>query len=225
MDFGRAFSFVTEDPKWLQKVGIAALVMLIPLIGPITVYGWALEITRRVINNDPEPLPDWNDFGGLLGKGFQAFVVYFVYSLPIILISSCNGGLQAVLAQNSGGSDGETIATVVLVVAGCLGCFSFLYSILLGLVLPAAMGNLAANGQLGAGFRFGEIIGLVRAAPGAYGMVLLGGIVAGIIACMGLIACIIGVIFTAAFAMAFNAHLWGQAYNVAKNTQVAAPVM
>jgi hypothetical protein len=114
---------------------------------------------------------------------------------------------------------------VIAVVFGCLGCFSLIYGILIGLALPAAMGNLAATGQLNAGFRFGEIIGLVRAAPGAYGMVLLGAIVGGIIAMLGLIACFIGVIFTAAFAMAFNAHLWAQAYTISKNAQAAQPAM
>jgi hypothetical protein len=222
MEFGRAFSFITQDAKWLQKVGIAALVMLIPIVGGIVVFGWALEITRRVINNDPEPLPDWNDFGSLLSKGFQAFVVNFVYSLPIILISACSNVL--VTLGTSGNSDSDTITYVLMAVSVCIGCFSLIYGILIGLLIPAAMGNLAASGQLSAGFRFGEVIGLVRAAPGAYAMVLLGAIVGGIVASFGVIACFIGIFFTAALAMAFNAHLWGQAYNVAKSVP-AAPTM
>jgi uncharacterized membrane protein len=40
MDFGRAFSFVFEDPDWLKKVAIAGLVMLIPVIGQLVVLGW-----------------------------------------------------------------------------------------------------------------------------------------------------------------------------------------
>jgi hypothetical protein len=91
-------------------------------------------------------------------------------------------------------------------------------------VLPAAIGNFAATGQLGAAFRFNEVFGLVRAAPGAYFMVFLGSIVASIIAGLGLIACIIGVLFTAAYAYMINAHLWGQAYKAAK-AMPAAPAV
>jgi hypothetical protein len=216
MDFSRAFSYVTQDQNWLQKVGIAALVMLIPLIGPITVLGWALEITRRVINNDPAPLPDWNDFGGLLSKGFQAFVVNFAYALPLIVISSCSNVLGQFVAGNG---DSQAVNAAIIVVSVCIGCFSLIYGIVLGLFLPAALGNVAATGQMSAGFRFNEVLGLVRAAPAPYFMVLLGSILASIVAGFGVIACVIGILFTSAFAAAFNAHLWGQAYNVAKNLQ------
>jgi hypothetical protein len=47
-------------------------------------------------------------------------------------------------------------------------------------------------------------------------MVLVGGFLAGMIAMVGTIACVIGVFFTIAYANAINAHLMGQAYNEAK---------
>lgn len=56
---------------------------------------------------------------------------------------------------------------------------------------------------------------MVRAAPSAYLIVLLGSIVAGLVGSLGIILCVIGVVFTYAYAMVVNAHLWGQAYNVA----------
>jgi hypothetical protein len=48
MEFGRAFSYAFEDSEWIKKVGIAALVFLIPLLGLIILMGWSLEIIRRV---------------------------------------------------------------------------------------------------------------------------------------------------------------------------------
>src|SRR5688572_2204396 len=221
MNFSRAFTYITEDPEWLKKVGIAALVLLIPIVGQITVIGWALEVTRRVINNEPDTLPDWSNFSDYLSKGFQGFVIAFAYALPILLVSGCAQGFAALPAMVQDNEAVETITMVVSIVSLCFSCVTILYELVLAFVLPAALGNFVATGQLGAGFRFSEVFGLLRAAPGVYFMVFLGSIVASIIAGLGLIACIIGVVFTIAYAYAANAHLWGQAYKAAKAAQGA----
>jgi hypothetical protein len=211
MEFGKAFSFAFEDPDWLKKLGIGALLMIIPFIGWLVVAGWGIEITKRVIQHDPQPLPDWSDFGGYLVKGLQVFVIGLVYSLPIILVNICQQGVT--LFGQQGDTTDQNILMAVTVLAVCFGCVSFIYSIFLGFILPAALGNFAATGQLGAGFRFGEVFGLVRAAPVAYLLALLGGFVASLIASLGIILCVIGILFTAVYAYTINAHLYGQAYN------------
>ena len=220
MDFGKAFTYVFDDKDWLKKIGIAGVIALISIVlsaivigiaGFFLLGGWMIELTRRVIQHDPEPLPDWDDFGGYFMKGLQVFVISLVYSIPVILISGC-GNLIPVIMQNN---DSSSLATVVSIISACTGCFSFIYGLFLGVVLPAALGRFAATGQMSSAFRFGEIFGLVRAAPGAYVMVLLGGIIASIISGLGIIACGIGIAFTMAYGMAIDAHLYGQAYEVA----------
>ena len=211
MEFGKAFSFAFEDKDWIKKLGIGALLMIIPFIGWLVVAGWGIEITKRVIQHDPQPLPDWSDFGGYLVKGLQVFVIGLVYSLPIILVNICQQGVT--LFGQQGDTTDQTVLMAVTVLAVCFGCVSFIYSIFLGFILPAALGNFAATGQMGAGFRFGEVFGLVRAAPVAYLLALLGGFVASLIASLGVILCVIGILFTAVYAYTINAHLYGQAYN------------
>jgi MFS family permease len=220
MDFGKAFTYVFEDKDWLKKIGIAGVIALISIVlsaiiigiaGFFLLGGWLIELTRRVIQHDPEPLPDWNDFGGYFMKGLQVFVISLVYSLPVILISGC-GNLLPVMMQNS---NSNSLATVVSIVTSCTACFSIIYGLFLGIVLPAALGQFAATGQMSSAFRFGEVFGLVRAAPGAYVMVLLGGIIASVITSLGVIACGIGIAFTMAYGMAIDGHLYGQAYNEA----------
>ncbi|MBN1149449.1 MAG: DUF4013 domain-containing protein, partial [Anaerolineales bacterium] len=211
MEFGKAFTFPFDDQEWLTKLGIAALVMLIPIVGQFIVIGWALEVTRRVIQREPQLLPDWSDFVGHLVRGLKALVIGLVYALPIILVSACQQG-SLIAVQESGD---ETVMSVVTVLTICLSCITLIYSIFMGLVLPAAMAKFAATGQLGAAFRFGEVFGLVRAAPAAYVIVLVGSFVASIIAMLGMVVCVIGVLFTAAYASVINAHLYGQAYNEA----------
>ena len=213
MDFGKAFSFVFEDDDWLEKVLVAGLIMLIPVIGTMVVAGWGYEITRRIIHKEPVQLPDWSDFGTYLAKGFQVTVIGFVYALPLILMQACIQG-AVVFGQNQAQDD--TIMTVISIVSICFGFVTFLYAIFMGFVLPAAIGNFAAKGNLGAGFKFDEVFGLVKAAPGAYLLVLLGTVITSFVASIGVIACAIGVLFTSAYAAAINAHLQGQAYLVAK---------
>jgi hypothetical protein len=216
MDFARAFSYIFEDSEWLKKVGIAALVFLIPFVGPITVLGWSLTVTKRVTEGQTtDLLPGWENFMDHLMLGLKAFVVGFAYSLPVILISSCSNVLP-IIAQEMRGDMYDVMVTVSMIASICFGCFTFLYSIFLGLALPAAYAQVAVTGEIGAGFRFGEVFGLVKAAIGAYVLVLVGGIAAGLIAGLGVIACFIGVFFTASLAYAIMGHFYGQAYNTAK---------
>jgi hypothetical protein len=222
MDFARAFSYIFEDSEWLKKVGIAALVMLIPFLGPITVLGWSLAVTKRLAEGQTtDLLPGWDNFSDHMTLGFKAFVVGFAYSLPVVLISSCTNVLP-IIAQEMRGDMYDVMMIITSVVSICFGCFTFLYSIALGLFLPAAYAQVAVTGEVAAGFRFGEILALVKAAIGAYVLVLVGSIAAGFVATLGIIACVIGVIFTAALAYAIMGHFYGQAYNTAKAAAPAA---
>ena len=212
MEFGRAFSFVFDDEEWIKKVAIAALVSLIPIVGPLLLAGWGVGVTRRVIRGDATPLPDFSDFGGTLADGFKVAVIGLVYMLPIILVQSCSGGIIAIAGPQV---NEDTLTTIIAVSQACFGCLTLLYSIFVGLMLPAAIGKFADTDELKAAFRFGDVFGLVRDNVGAYVIVLLGSLVAGLVASLGVIACAIGVLFTGAYAAAINGHLTGQAYQQA----------
>ena len=201
--------------------------MIIPFIGWFAVLGWGLEITRRVISHEPEMLPEWSNFTEHLVRGLKGFVISFVFSLPGSLVSGGQNIISAVASnpQLLENLDSNTIAmltTAASSVAICCGCVGFILSIAATFIMPAAYGNMMANnGDLVAGFRFGEIFALIRAPGGPYLMTLLGTFVAGIIIPFGLIACIIGVFFTAAWGTTVVSHLYGQAYNAAKAAQAA----
>jgi hypothetical protein len=218
MDFGRAFSYAFEDADWMKKIGIAALVLLIPLVGPIIVIGWGLEITRRVINLDPSPLPGWDDFGSYVSKGFQGFVVSLAYALPVLLVVGC--GQVAIFGSTAALGNGDNsgmVGGLISVLSLCMGCFAVLFGIAAGLLVPAAIGNLAVTGQLGSAFRFNEVFGMFRAAPGPYILSLLVvGITAAVLSPIGGLLCGVGALATSAFISTVSSHLYGQAYNLAK---------
>lgn len=214
MDFGLAFSYVFKDTDWLKKVALAGLVSLIPIVGQLFLLGWSLEITRRVIRNDPYPLPDL-DFGKNLGEGFKAMVVGIVWGLPIILL----GIFVGIVSALTGNMNYDTAQTIMAVVGACFSIIAVIYGLLMGFILPAAYANLVVHGNIGAGLKVGDAFGLVKAAPGAYLIVLVGGIVAGFIASLGTIGCGIGIIVTTAYALAMMGHLYGQAYKQAIATR------
>ncbi len=210
MDFGKAFTFVFDDPDWLKKVAINAVIGLIPLIGQIYLLGWGLEVARRIVTRGGTPLPDV-DFGTHLGHGFKAIVIALVYTVPIFVIA-IPMVVVAVVAGNAGVGEGpmNTILLIVNVVGGLL---SLVYGLVMGLLLPAAVTRAVVFGAIRDGLQFGEVIGLVRAAPVAYLLTLVGAFLAGTLASLvGSLACGVGIIFTLAYQQVVTGHFYGQAY-------------
>ena len=211
MDIGSAFSFVFDDEDWLKKVLIGAVLALTG-IGFIPIIGYGLEITRRVAQGHPQPLPDWDDWGKKIIEGLLNGIITFIWALPIVLMSACIS-IGSTVAANNIDSDAGGIVMVVLSI--CVGLVMLIYGIALALFLPAAMAKYAVSGEFGAAFRVGEIVGMVRNNLGTYLMVLLIYIVAQIISSLGSIALGCGVFFTSFYAVLITYHAYGQAYRVA----------
>lgn len=210
MDFGKAFSYVFEDPDWFKKVGIASLVGLIPIIGQLVVMGFALQTARNVMRGEIRPLADL-DFSSQLGLGFKSFVVALVYSLPLIILSIPIVVLPLLLSGN-GKSPDTTLQTLRAILTACCSGLMILYGLAMAFLVPAATANLVAKDSLAAGLRFGEVIGLIKSNPGAWLLVFLGSLVSGFISPLGSIACGIGAILTTTYAMLINSHLYAQAF-------------
>lgn len=229
MNYGRAFSFIQEDPEWLKKVAIAMLIMLIPIVGQITVGGWSLELMRRVIKDEPEILPDWSEFSTYLMLGFKELVVGLVYALPALIFYGCGWGITIALvgvtggaADSSGsGSDAAGIMSGITALSyGCTYCVFILLIIVTTLLVPPASGLLAENGDLSAAFRFRDVTGLLRAAIGPFLIsILIVLLIAPIASSIGSIACGIGSLFALSYMRLVSAHLFGQAYKIAKANQ------
>lgn len=209
MDFGLAFSFVFKDKDWFKKISILSLVALIPIVGQFVLYGWMMKIARKVMDKNLDSLPEM-EFGEDLTRGFMGWVISLVYLLPIWLIY----GLIIIFTMAGSYSGYEqTTDGVTSVVGFCGGLFMIAYGLLIGLVLPAAFTKYLEKNSLGDAFNFGEVFKMVTKNPGTYLIVLLGTLAAGFIVPFGLIACLIGVMWTATYAMAVQGHLYGQAYN------------
>jgi hypothetical protein len=209
MDIGRAFSYVFEDEDWVVKVLIGGVLVLTG-IGFIPVVGYGLEVARRVVRGDPQPLPPWDDWGTKIIEGLVSWVISFIWSLPGVILSGCIA-IILVPATDRGGQ----VSALGVFASVCVGLAVFLYTLLMTLVLPAALTHYAVTGDFGAAFRFGEVIGMVRNNLGAYLMVVVITILGGLIGSLGSIACIIGVVFTSFYSVLIMYYAYGQAYRVA----------
>lgn len=214
MDIGKAFTFVFEDKDWVVKILIAAAILLVGvLLGVLIVpgilaaallAGYGVEITRRVIKGYAPVLPEWENWGDLLVDGFKVIVIGIVYALPIILMGLCLGIPIGVLSE-----DAEGVASALSIV---LSCLNLLWAIVMSLTLPAAIAKFAAEGELGAAFRFGEVLALVRNNFVTYLLVLVLSWVASLIGGLGTIICLIGWLATVPYGQFVTSHLYGQAY-------------
>jgi hypothetical protein len=213
MKFGDAFTFVFQDPDWFKKIIIPGLVgLLIPIIGQIFLLGWALKITLNVIRNNPNPLPEM-DFGGDLGRGFKAWVVGLVYSIPMIVFYLPIMILSFIASE----SGDQSMAVVVAIAGACFGFLMFLYGIVMGLMLPAAYARVAVEDTIGAGLAFGEVFRMVKNNLVTYLLILVGVVAASFIGSLGSIACFVGIFITMPYSFAIMGHLYGQGYVEAKS--------
>ncbi len=211
MDFTRALMFPFDDDEWLKKLGIGVLVSLIPIIGTMTLQGWSFEITRRVRRGDAVPLPDWSDFGGLLGTGFKLFIAALVYQIPT-LIFVCVASSVWLLPALGGDSDAAgALAGLAGTLIICCSCLIVLYGLFAAVVYFGGLIRFVDREELGTFFQVGENFALVRDNIGDFGMVLLYVILASLIA--GVASSVtfgLGGLLTPIFMGYFTGHVLGQ---------------
>jgi hypothetical protein len=222
MDIGKSFTFVFEDEEWIVKIGLGAIILVIgilfswvlfiPLIlASLALGGYMVEIIRRLLNNDLEILPQWENWGQLLLDGLNAWVIGVVYALPIIVVGLCLGTPAGLLAE-----DAEGLSAFLSLI---VGCFVFLYAIAMSIVLPAAIAFFVAEEDLKAAFRFGEVLGFVRENLSTYLITFIMSWVASLIGGLGSVVCGIGWLVTLPYAWMVTGHLYGQAYLASSQAQ------
>ena len=211
MNIGLAFSYIFNDKDWLKKILMPALCGLIPIVGQFVVIGWGLKAAKNVIDGNAENALPELEFGADLRRGFLAFLIQAIYLIPIGIIFGIAGGLFAGSASTE-----DIVSTLLMILGGCIGLVGLVIAIVIAFMSMAGLANFVAKGEFGAAFKFKDVFAMVKMAFVTWLLLaVLQGLVAGIIAPLGTIICVIGVIFTLAFAQAVNGHLLGQAYNKA----------
>jgi len=223
MNIGKSFSYIFDDPRWLNKILIGTLVLiissllstiLIGILGYFIIMGYALEVLRNVRRGDRYPLPEWKDrWGEWLVLGVKLTVALLVWALPAILI-----GLFLIVPAAMMDSN-DTMATIGALAFACLGCLIFLWALVVLLVSPRIYIRVAETEQISSGFQFGDILRFTREHIGDVIIVTImyfvASLVVGLIGTViGTLLCVIGLVVTLPAAqlitMLIQSHLYAQ---------------
>jgi hypothetical protein len=211
MDIGQSFTYIFDDEKWLNKMLIGGILLFVPIVGLFIVVGYMLQTLKNVNQSHANPLPEWDDFGTYLTEGFKFSLAYFVYYIPALLIFGCMFiSIFALILFAEQSATGD-VPMALLALTFC-GQFLYLLALLIPFAfLPAALIRYAETGQMKAVFNLRQIWPLMKADMGSYFMVLL--ITFGatsVLGGLGVVLCLVGVVFTQWWSYLIVAHLTGQ---------------
>ncbi len=198
MDYNRIFTYIFKDEGWIKKVLIGGLLTLIPVVGFFFPLGYFLKHYRNMRDGNDVPLPEWNDFGDIFMVGLKQFVVNLIYSLPVFVIGLFSFVVSFLMMNGS--KDGRNAAPILGII-GLLYFFVFLYYLIFTFIMPAVIMKFTRNFSISEALKVGEVLSLIKSNIKDFLILFLISIVAEIIASVGMILCMVGVVFTSFIAL------------------------
>lgn len=213
-DFARPFTFVFEDPRWVSKVLVGGVFVLLAfiIVGWFFLLGYAARLTRNVVAGVQHPLPEWDDLGTYFSEGLRLALIPIVYILPLFLM----GILVIVPAAFAGESGNEALANLGGCLIGGVWCLIVPLSFAITLFLPAALLLATVENRVSAGFEFRRIWAFIKANVANYLLAIVVYLVARFAAGFGIALLCIGVIFTEFWALMVTAYAMAQVYRLAE---------
>ena len=228
MDIGKSFSFPFEDKQWITKLGLGAIITMVPVLN-FAWSGYMVELIRNVMNGAQEPLPNWDDIGKKFMDGLILTLAGLVYALPMLIVICLPLSIMVVPAIMSGNQDMQSIAEAIAgassVLFLCLLCVFFIYALILSVIYPAILIVFAREGTFASCFKFRDVFDLIgkNMSPffTAWGVSVVAGIAVGFVSgiaqailnfipCLGQIAAFVLAIGIVVYTSVIYAHLFGQ---------------
>jgi hypothetical protein len=180
LDLDRAFRIPFKDPAWTSRIGLGAVIQLVPILN-FAGLGYQLEVMRRARDGDDATLPTWDNMSALFSRGARMFVVDLIYALPIILVfcgfyAAWFGLMFSIIPLSSGrsGPSGESMLawTTGMMAASvgftCVFFLIYLYLIAIMILIPLTRVQMLRTGSVAACLRLGDLLRLFRQRPGEY---------------------------------------------------------
>jgi len=209
----RPFVFVFNDPRWMKKVLIGGVFVLLStvLVGIPFLLGYVARLTRNVIARAPQPLPEWDDLGEFFGEGLVLFAVGLIYMLPVSILSI----LVAIPAAIVDSVNQPAIRDVGAGIVTCASCLLSLLSFTITLILPAALLMVMATRRFGAAFEIQHVWAFISQNIGNYVMALVTELIAYVLSFAGLALLCVGVVFTFFWGVVVTGYAFANVYREA----------
>lgn len=189
---GDAFGYAFKDPRWVEKILVQGLILIIPIVGWIAAAGWLMITFDNVRAGRIELAPA----GFHLGRGIGIFGVWLIYSVVVAIPGGVLAGIGSAAADHSAAAAASATSLGSLL--------NFAGQLLIDFLLPSLIVMTHHYGFPG-GMDVPRVWSLATRNVGnsaIAGLILLA---AGIIGGFGIIACCIGVFFTAIYALTIDA--------------------
>ena len=215
---GDAFVWPVRDPEWPGKLLIIALTLLIPIVGAINALGWMLATLDRLRAGEERMAPANL---GYISRGFQLFVVQLAYGLAVAAVALVIY-LPAVLLAVSQGRGQANSGLIVL--ALFLNVLAFgvatIGSLVATFASPAFVLSTDSDGIAG-GLNVRDVWHRSRANVTNTLIAGLMLIAASFVSSVGSIVCLVGILFTAAYAFAMQAWIY-RSFELASKSESGA---
>ncbi len=174
-DIARTVLYVLDDRDWLRKVVVGAAFTLLCffLVGIPFVFGYMLEVQRRIVRGVQPVLPEWDDLPAKFMDGLKLFGIALVCLVCFGIVAAILWKIPFLGKMLSG------IPALALAMA-------FLY----------VMVRYALTGEPGEAFKVRAIYDALTANFVDYLVASFLWLVYSVVACLGILACGVGVFFT-----------------------------
>jgi hypothetical protein len=213
-DFGKPFTYVFDDPRWLQKILIGGLFYLAGffLVGIVFILGYLAQVTRNVVKGLERPLPEWDDLGSFFAEGLRLFGVCLCYFVPLMFVVAA----IVIPSAIAGEFDSEGMQAVGGIFAGCFSCLFVPFLLALLFFMPASLLFAMVEENFASAFDFKRIWPFLKDNIGNYLLAYVIYWIAHNLAGFGIALLCIGVIFTGFWSFLITAHAYGQVWRLAK---------
>jgi hypothetical protein len=211
-DFGKPFTYVFEDPRWVNKILIGGLFHLAGffIIGWFFVLGYVAQLTRNVVAGVTHPLPEWEDIGNYFSEGARLIGVLLAYIIPFMMLALTFVIPAAILDT----VDNEGVQAIGGMMMAGMTCLFFPLGLAMMIFMPVSLLFAIMERRFGAAFEFGKIWDFLKANIGNYLLAIVVYLIARFLAGFGVVLLCIGVIFTGFWAFCITAHGFAQAYRL-----------
>ncbi len=219
-----SFSYQFKDIQWPTKLGLGALLSLVPVLN-FAIAGYEVAIIRNVTAAAREPLPQWDELGKKWWDGLILTLAGLVYAVPVFVVLALVLTLLAASGVFSQNASGSPVGVPSFVVLACFVLFLLVYSLLLSVIRPIILVLFSREGTFASCFRLGEIIRVIDRRPRVFFITWLVVIAAGLaiglivgfanlvvgwIPCVGWLAGLLLGLGTAMYLITVDGYIFGQ---------------